>query len=73
MGRLAIIAGGGALPRRLAEHAKASGRDLFVQQEILESRPKGRAHLIAECWNVFALPKGTERSRSSVYLFQTFD
>jgi DUF1009 family protein len=29
-GRLAIIAGGGDLPRRLAEHAKISGRDPFV-------------------------------------------
>jgi UDP-2,3-diacylglucosamine hydrolase len=28
-GRLGIIAGGGDLPRRLAEHARASGRDAF--------------------------------------------
>jgi DUF1009 family protein len=29
-GRLGVIAGGGDLPRRLAEHARASGRDVFV-------------------------------------------
>lgn len=29
-GRLGVIAGGGDLPRRLAEHARANGRDVFV-------------------------------------------
>lgn len=29
-GRLGLIAGGGDLPKRLAEHARASGRDIFV-------------------------------------------
>ena len=30
MTRLGVIAGGGDLPRRLAEHARGSGREVFI-------------------------------------------
>jgi len=30
MGKLGVIAGGGNLPRRLAEHARSSGREVFI-------------------------------------------